>query len=105
MLDVFAQYGWAGFIILFLVDKIWPYVSRRFSTERDATIKRDKDDREWQRKMDERQIVALESIAAVLPEFNTRLEIVEKDTRYLRDGMGVLLERKATVVTTTIPSP
>lgn len=90
---------------MFLVDKLWPFVSKRVSSERDAGIKRDIQEREWQHEMEQRHVTALEQIAKVIPEFSTRLAAVEGDVKVIRDATTVLVERKATVVTTTIPTP
>lgn len=104
MEQILHDYGWYAVLILFLIDKVWPALVKRFDKERDANLKReeeeranrrrrDDDDRRWNHDMMERLTAAIENLARTMPEMNLRMATVQRNTEQTAHGVAILLER------------
>lgn len=100
----------AFLLVKWFIDKGWPAMLKIWNKNQDSEIKAVEDRRqmdaaeqERRARNEERQILAMEAIASLLPVMNARLTNVEAGVQAIRDATTILVERKATVTTTTIP--
>jgi len=63
LLQVLHDWGWVGVLVLFAMDKVWPWFT---NTVFPAKVKREEEERQFQRKLDERRITAMENVATTV---------------------------------------
>jgi hypothetical protein len=59
-IQVLQTWGWAGVLVLFMIDKVWPFFATTFFP---ARAKREEEERKWQHTLEERRVTAMESMA------------------------------------------
>lgn len=81
-IQVAKDWGWLGVLALFGVEKVWPWFTNTFFP---AKVKAAEDERTWQRSMDERRMLAMESMA------DTVGSALEKMTQGIQEGNSQLV--------------
>jgi len=72
LFDILREYGWFGVLLLFVIEKVWPFfvnvVFPKRAREATALIKREDEERKWQRDIDERRVKAMEDLGIKMEE-------------------------------------
>jgi hypothetical protein len=62
-IQVLQTWGWAGVLVLFMIDKVWPFFATTFFP---ARAKREEEERKWQHALEERRVAAMEGMASTV---------------------------------------
>jgi len=94
-LEAFQKYGWLGVMVVLIGKELLPFAKNFLTQERQAQLKREATEQERRAKLEERQVQAIESIAAVLPAMNARIEHLERASEATLAAVTTLVERSA----------
>src|SRR3990170_3584218 len=88
-IEIMRDWGWLGVLLYFLIERVWPFLSEKSFP---SLIKARTDEKKWQHQMEERRVVAMESLSKRVEE--AMLEMTRVVTQQ-NERMSMLIAESA----------